>query len=113
MSGLPNLYGPVRAWGQRISLVVVGREQRDYTTVETFYPTDTYGVIMPLKAEALELKPEGERSWAWSNLFCSPSLALKVGDVIIYQSIRQRVRGKKDYTAYGYIEYELVEDYAE
>lgn len=111
MSVLPDMSGPVLSWGQKISMVIVGRDQKDYLTEETMVPVETFGVVMPLKPEDLELKPEGERNWVWLNLFCSPSLSLKPGDVIVYNAVRHRIMGRKDYSAYGYLEYELVEDY--
>ena len=57
------------------------------------------------------MKPEGQRAWKWFSVHADPSLSLTPDEVITYQSTQYRVKGKTDYTGYGYIYYELIEDY--
>jgi hypothetical protein len=108
---LPSMSGTVEGWFQNLviglitSAVVAGRVQ------ETTTDLTTRGVIQPLSARQIEIKPEGERQWKWYMLHCQPSLRLRNDDTVVIGCDRYRVMSYFDYSQYGYVQYELVRDY--
>jgi hypothetical protein len=108
---LPNVGGAIGAWAAPLEFMLVGKEQRDFQTVEVLYPKRARGIRAPLKAQEIAMKPEGERAWRWEAIHCTPSLQLRIDDVVIFAGVRYRVTGKKDYAEYGYLEYEILQDF--
>lgn len=108
---LPNVSGAVQAWSQPLVVVIVAKKQEDYLTKESRSTVKTRGAFMPMKTQQVVMKVEGERAWRWFSLFCSPTLELGTDDVVLIENVKCRVMGKKDFSQYGYFEYELIEDY--
>ena len=69
------------------------------------------GIIQPLTYRRLMLKPEGQRAWSWFELHSTPALILNVDEVVNYLGLRTRVMGRFNFEIYGYIAYELVQDW--
>lgn len=83
-----------------------------FQVIETATSLQFQGVVQPFTAQQLRMKSEGQRLWKWSTIHALPVLSLKPDDVLIDQAgVQYRVMGKKDYSAYGYQEYEIIEDY--
>lgn len=101
-------------WEVPLSLIKITQNvvEGDLQTTET--KIDFMGVFQPLKMEALQSKPEGQRSWEWVWIHAKAgSLNLQSADKIIFNSKRYKVMSVKDYSLNGFIEYELVADYQE
>ena len=80
--------------------------------VTTTQRIDFLGVFQPLRQEQLQFKPEGERSWSWFWIHAKVgTLSLQTQDKIIFNNERYKIMAVKDYSLYGYIEYELIKDY--
>lgn len=79
--------------------------------VETGVPINFRGVIYPFTDRQLYLKEEGQRAWTWFELFADPVLTLDVDDVVNYKGIQTRVMARRDYAIYGYVQYQLVQDF--
>lgn len=94
-----------------MTFVLIQKQTVNFQLVERERSVSFLGVIQPLKARDLMLKPEGERAWTWNKVHADPSLQLKVDDVIKYLDTRFRVMARTDYKIYGYIRYELVQDW--
>lgn len=109
--GLPNVNGALNGWRLPMTFGVVTKEIVNAQVVEVMTAVNFKGVIQPLSARRLEMKPEGQRAWTWLMLHADPTLALDVDDVVTYNGTQTRVMARKNYTEYGYIEYELVQDY--
>ena len=109
---LPQLSTAVLGWSQSMYIGVVCKYQEDYKTVETVL-TDYYRAVkQPLSVKQLDIKPEGQRGWKWLQLHSEPKLQLQLDDIIILDGgDRYRVMGRKDYSEYGYVEYELVKGF--
>lgn len=108
---VPNVNGAMLQWFQpmiftAVTKIVVGGE-----VIETGTPINFRGVIQPLSNRDLLIKPEGERAWTWYMLHADPSLSLNVDDVVNYLGQQTRVMARKDYRLYGYMYYELIQDY--
>lgn len=108
---LPNMGATVASYFQNLVIGLLTKSIVNNRVQEVTTNYETKGTIQPLTQEELAIKPEGERSWKWQMLHCQPSLSLKTDDIALIKGIRYRVMGRKGYTDYGYVRYELVEDY--
>lgn len=98
-------------WFLPITMERIVKEVVGYQVVETTVPLDFIGVVQPLKARAIELKPEYQRAWTWLWVHCLINEQLKIDDVVLYKGKQTRVMALKRYDDFGYMEYELCQDY--
>ena len=108
---VPNVSGALRDYFQPMKFTKVGKQAVSYEAVETPTDYDFQGVIQPLSARLLLLKPEGQRSWTWLMLHSDINLKLETDDVVNYLAKQTRIMGLKDFSLYGYMYYELVQDW--
>lgn len=108
---LPNVGDALLNWFQPMVFTTIVKTIVNFQVVETETNVNFQGVWQPFTAQQLQMKPEGQRAWKWFSVHADPSLSLTTDEVITYQSTQYRVKGKTDYTGYGYIYYELVQDY--
>lgn len=108
---LPNMSGTLTDWFQKITFTVITKQNIGFRIIETEEESEFMGVIQPLSAEKLQIKPEGQRSWKWWVCHALPSLVLSTDDIIVIRGQRFRVMGKSGFQDYGFCRYELVEDY--
>lgn len=112
LSGMPNMSMALLGWEVPLELVRLTQTMDEGDVAHTEQKIKFKGVWQPLKDEALELKPDGQRSWKWFWLHVqSGTLNLETADKIIFQGQRYKVMEKKDYTLNGFVEYQLIEDY--
>lgn len=111
-NGLPQLNNPVASWSIPITLERIKQSIIDGDKVETTEKIEFKGVVQPMKTEELQFKPENLRSfnWIWIHALAG-SLNLQTGDKILYNNERYKILGVKDWSLYGYIEYECIEDF--
>lgn len=111
-SGLPNMSNTLTGWEVPLSLKKIKQSVVDGLAVKTEEIINFQGVFQPLREEQLQSKPEGQRSWAWYWIHAKAgTLNLSTQDKIIFNNVRYKVMAVKDYTLYGYIEYQIVVDY--
>ncbi len=108
---IPNVNAAMAGWFQPMIFGIVTKTVDGFSVNEDMTEIATQGVIQPLQARRLMLKPEGQRAWTWLLLHADPGLILKVDSVVIYLGKQTRIMAKKDYAIYGYVEYELVQDW--
>lgn len=108
---LPDVSNGVQMFFQPIKINVVCKTQIDGYTQETTRCITAQGVRQSFSADQLALKPEGERTWRFSKLYCTPDVALKLDDIIYIRGVKYRVMGSADWAEYGFSEFDLVEDY--
>lgn len=108
---VPDVGGALTDWFQPMVFERVTKETVGFQVIETGVETAFRGVIQPFTNRDLQLKPEGQRAWSWFWLHAEPQLALNVDEVVTYLGVQTRVMARKDYTIYGYIVYELVQDW--
>ncbi len=94
-----------------ISLGKVVTTVVNHQVVRNVVPLLTMGVVMPLKATELEIKPEGERKWVWKKIFATPDLTLRPDDIIVYKGVNHIVMGQADWSVNGMVKYDVIEDY--
>jgi len=107
---MPDLSGALRDWFRPMNFNTVTKVMVYGVSKETMNVVSFMGVIFPMEYRELILKPEGQRSWTWYQLFADPVLTLNTDDVVNYNK-QTRVKGRKDWQAHGFIEYHLVEDW--
>jgi hypothetical protein len=108
---LPNMSMTVRGWFRPMVLTRVLKSVDSFEIVENRIEISCYGVIQPFGARELKIKPEGQRSWGWKMLHTTPEVQLKNDEEFTYQGTRYRVMSQQNFRDYGYITYELVQDY--
>lgn len=109
--GLPNMGDALLGLFQPLELAKVETRIENAVAVEVIRPLPAQGVVQPMSARQLALKPEGERTWKWKLIHCAPGLVLAPNDVIQYKAERYRVNGQWDFSEYGYLLYEVVNDF--
>lgn len=107
---LPDVSGALMDWFQPMVFARVVKEA-GFEVVETMVPVHFRGVIQPLSGRSLLMKPEGQRKWNWLQVHAEPSLTLTIDEIILYNEVQYRVMKQKDFTLYGYVYYELCEDF--
>lgn len=110
---LPNMADTIMNWFQLLTFEQVTKTvDATFQVQETTTPLQFQGVVQPFTAQQLRMKPEGQRLWKWYGIHALPVLQLSPDDVLIDQSgTHFRVMGKTDFTQYGYVYYETVQDY--
>lgn len=115
LSGMPQMNTTLIGWEVPLSLVKITQditEDGDLSTTETL--VRFLGVWQPLRAEQLELKPEGQRSWEWYWIHAKTgTLNLDTADKVVFNDKQFKVMAVKDYSLNGFIEYELCRDYGD
>lgn len=110
-STVPNMSGALTDWFQPMEFVRVRKIVKNFQLVEVNERIPFRGVIQPLHARDLILKPEGQRAWTWFMLHAQTSLILSVDEIVHYDCVPTRVMARNNYALYGYVSYELVQDY--
>lgn len=108
---VPDVSGAMQDYFQAMTFDLLTKTTQGFQVVETTVPITFQGVIQPYNSRQLLIKPEGQRAWTWFTLHADPTLTLQVDDVVLYKGIQTRVMTRKDYVLYGYVEYELVQDW--
>lgn len=99
-------------WEVPLSLQKIKQSIVDGDAVKTEETIQFQGVFQPFREEQLQSKPEGQRSWSWYWIHAKAgTLNLTTQDKIIFNNVRYKVMAVKDYTLYGYIEYQVVRDF--
>jgi hypothetical protein len=101
----------LNGWYQQVTFTRITKSLTNYDLTETETPISFMGLVAPASSEALEMRPEGQRSWRHQEVWASPTLVLSTDDVIVYLGVRYRVVDKTDYSVYGYVNYVLCEDF--
>jgi hypothetical protein len=108
---LPNMTSTLTDWFQVITFVMIKKKVENFQVSESPTSITFQGVVENIKASNLEMRPEGQRKWAWISVFTTPELELEIDEVFRYQNKNYRVMTKNDWGVYGYLEYECMEDY--
>ena len=108
---LPSMRDAMANWFQPLKFTQVIKSIVNYKNVETLKVKCFNGVIQPMKAQELMMRPDGQRAWIWKTVHAYPDLVLVPDDIIIIQGVKYRVMDKTDYTEYGYVVYNIVQNY--
>ena len=109
-NALPDMSEAVMDFLQPIVLKKINKQQVNGYTQEIEIPIQTSAVVIPMSGD-MAIKMEGERTWRWSTMYCLSDLIFATDDVILYRHTRYRIMHRMDYSQYGYVSYEMIEDY--
>lgn len=107
----PNMGSVVKSYFVTLTFLKVIKTLVAGSVVETTTPINCQGTIQPFAWRDLFLKDIQERSWSWFWLHTDTTVILETDDVITYQGTNYRVKGLKPYDAYGYREYQIIQDF--
>ena len=110
-SPLPRMATTILGWFRPLALVRRITQIVDREAVITEVKQSCLGVVQPLSNRELVMKPEGQRSWKWNMLHTSTNIELSPGEDFSINGKNYRVMSDKGYSDYGYVYYELVQDY--
>lgn len=112
-TALPNMSNTLNGWEVSVIADYVYQERNvDGEITDLSKEMRIKGVLQPLKAEEVQLKPEGQRSWAWYQLHVKSNYEpLYTEQVVKINNQGYKVMAVKNYDLYGYIEYHLIKDY--
>jgi len=110
-STLPDMQDAMADWFQVLTFTRVSKQIVNFSVVETRAPYSIMGVRQPLSAQALAMKPEGQRAWKIEQIHAYPDVILNPDDIMIFNGIPYRVLDKIDYKEYGYVEYHITQDF--
>ena len=108
---LPSLYASIVGWFRPLVLGRVTKTVVDFETKEVFREFRCMGVIQPFGVQELNMKPEGQGKWNWQMLHTTRDVNLLNDERFVLRGTPFRVMRKKDYSDYGYVVYELTQDY--
>lgn len=108
---LPNVSEALFSYFQRLTFTAIVKTIVNFQVLETKIGTSFMGVRQPFTPQQLSLKPEGQRAWKWETIHATPELILSPDDVISFDGNPYRVMRKSDFKEYGYVLYEICQDY--
>lgn len=111
-SSQPQMNSTLQGWQNKITLIKITQDVIDGDLQTTETQITFQGVIQPLSAEQLALRPEGQRSFEhlWIHAVAS-QLNLETADKIKFKNKRYKIIEKKDYGLNSFVEYMLIRDY--
>jgi len=110
---MPQMFEVTGGWFQLLTFDKLVKTIVNFQVVETKTQFNFQGNVIPMPPQALKMMPEGQRLWKWYRIFAWPVVSLQPDDVLIDQSgVQYRVMRKEDYTNYGYVTYDCVQDYS-
>lgn len=113
---IPNMGTALLDWFQYITFGQITKTTVGFQVSEALMNINFWGIVQPLSGRQLNMKPEGQRKWAWSEIYAQSApagaiVSLNVDDVITYQTKQFRIMTRREYALYGYVYFEMVEDY--
>ena len=112
ISSMPKMGLAFNGWQNTITLKIITQTVTNGLITQQEVTKTFKGVIQPLSPKEINLKPEGQRAFAWLQIHCfSGDLNLNVNDRIFYNNKTYKLMAILDYSLNNYIEYHLTEDF--
>lgn len=108
---MPSMATTILGWFRPMVIGRVTKTVVNFEVKEVFREQRCMGVIQPYGSQELRLKPEGQRSWDWQRLHSSRDINLETDERVQIKGVPYRVMSHQDCSEYGYVTYELVQDY--
>jgi hypothetical protein len=110
-SGLPDVGASIQILLQPVVATYIQKQQISGYTQEVSCSMDTKASIQPWSAEQLKMLPEGQRSWKYFTIYALANLNLATDEVFTIYEKSYRILDRTDWSDYGFIEYNTIEDY--
>ncbi len=111
ITSLPHVGKALHGWMQLMKFTIICKQSINGYTQEIASTLNTHAVRQPLSPQQLAIKPKGERNWRHEMIHALPDLQLNPDDRVEYLGVRYRVMERNDYPEYGYIQYNVSEDF--
>lgn len=110
---LPNVSGALFGYFRKMIAVKLTKSTDNFDAKEVVADTEAefMGVKQPFTYRQLLMKPEGQRGWKWFMIHSTPDFVLELDDEFTIDGLEYRVMRQGQYNEYGYVSYEVVEDY--
>ena len=108
---IPKIQVALNGWESASTLTKITSSIVDYEKVDVTEDINFQGVVQPLSAEALRIKPLETRSWEWLMIHTKANIEIFTGDLISYNGKSYKVMFENNYSLNGYYEYHLVKNY--
>ena len=113
-SGVPNVQDALSNWFTTLSLGKITKSVVNYHLQEVVTWANYQAVLQPFTTKQLQIKPDGQRAWAWSTLHIKGTDSeFCLDDQVFIGNKKHRIMQKFEWSDYGYIEYQLIEDYGQ
>lgn len=111
MNELPNLGPALTGLMVPVALGVVTQQMIHGLSKEVVNVVSTKCVRQAFTATQLMMRPEGARDWKWWSLHFPAEIVLATNDRVEILGVPYRVMEVYDHQAYGYMHYNVIEDY--
>lgn len=109
---LPNMQDAMQNWFQNMTFTLITTSVVNFDAASASTQVTMQGVKQPFTDQQINMKPIGQRKWKWFTIHAYPGVTLDIDDQMIFpDGTNYRVMQKYDTTEYGYIRYEVVQDY--
>lgn len=108
---LPNMADTIANWFQLLVFEKIVKTVVGFAVQETTTPVQFQGVVYTEPKRKLIMAPDGQRLWKVKTVVCWPSAPIGPDDVVLYENVQYRVLASADYKQYGFMSYDLVQDY--
>jgi len=118
VSGQPILSEAILDWFRDMTIGIVTAAPQgsldptqDGVVSETVRSVRTSGCFQPGDPEKLDILPGGERSWQTGLLHTVAAFNVPTDSILVIAQVRYRITFKRDFSANGFVRYDLLEDY--
>ncbi len=115
---LPEMSGALMSYFQKMRAKRLIHRTANFEAVkeetEENIDLNFMGVKQPFTPRQLAIKPEGMRAWKWFTIHSTPDFILEPNDEFILGDVETvvfTVMEIGDFREYGYMRYEVIEDY--
>ena len=109
---LPNVQDVLSGWFQKMTMSVLTKAVVNFKLVETSNSFEIMAVRQPFTTKQLMIKPEGQRAWQWETLHMKGTdYEPCLDDVVLFGTKRYRIMQKFEWSQYGYLEIQMIEDF--
>lgn len=109
---IPSVEDALSDWLKTIKIGVTTKSVVDFQLSESIEYIDVLAVLQPFTTKQLQIKPEGQRSWEWHTLHIKGThQEFCLDDHVFIDGMRFRIMQKFEWQRYGFIEYQIIQDF--
>lgn len=111
VTSLPQMVSAFSGWEQNITFIRITQNNVDGDIIDVDQSFSLMATVQPLQPEAIQLKPEGQRSFEWLQIHARRgSPVLVTNDRFEYNGVRFKIMADNNYNSYNYCEYHAIRD---
>jgi hypothetical protein len=104
-------------WGSRVTCQRVSTSVIEGDVKESRTSIMVPGLLTPMDADKINMKPEGQRDWHWWEFISfDVNNVFDHNDIVLFRGAYQqdkphRIMSRRLFMAQGFVQYEVVEDF--